>query len=93
MIWNWLKRRYTADMELDSEQIQKQLRRLNKGLKVPVWFPVDLDYYALTAVQVDPDGKTEFFPGKGLPGKVFINEKTGEMRIFHINAFKVDSGK
>lgn len=86
-IWPW--RRYTKRMELDPTKVQKLLNQLNKGKNGP-WVPLD-GYRALTVLEFQSDKSATFNPSEGIPLKVFINVKTGEIKIYHVNFLRPDN--
>lgn len=92
MLWKRLRRRYTKGMEIDSDKVQAQLNRLNRGLARPVWEVSTSQFYALTTVTFKPDGSASFNPAQGHVGLAFINSSTGEIKIFHLNAFRITNG-
>lgn len=87
MLWF---RRYTIRMEIQSK-IDEILKELNGGKITGTWMAIPGNH-ALTVVNFN--GKeANFNPGSGIPLKVFINVKTGEIKIYHATVFlKDDNG-
>ena len=66
----------------DSKKVSAIIRSLNK--KGGSWVAVE-GYYALTSINYSGEkGKAKFDPAKGIPVKIFVNKKDGEVKAFFI---------
>ncbi len=78
-------------MRLDQQLIDKRLAVLNEKDGANTWVRID-GLWAVTKVGFDED-EAEFYPASGIPLIIFANNKTGETKLFHINAFRNYDGK
>lgn len=75
-------------MQIDPQKVQKKLEELNKDGK---FWEVFAGEYALTQVGLSDCDKVTFYPSKGILVKVFINFQTGELKIFPVFIFQVNT--
>ena len=69
----------------NERKINDIIKLLNKqDTDNPFWDVVPTGYYALTEVEILSSGnkRATFMPNRGIPVKVFVNTKTGEVKTF-----------
>lgn len=71
-------------MAENNQKIQQYIQFLNNLTPGQTWVPAD-GYQALTKIDIE---KKVFYPNNGIPVKVFINQTTGEMRMFPASIFE-----
>lgn len=88
MIWKRGKQRYTKKMRESPSKVQAKVIALNKvaptGQKK--WAALD-GFNALTTVNFTVTGQANFNPGHGYPVKAFVNNVTGEIKLYSAYLF------
>lgn len=73
-------------MDVSQEKIAAKLAELNTGLDPAEWVAVD-EQSSLMKTEFK-DGNTVFNLGSALVTKVFMNLKTGELKLYPLSIFK-----
>jgi len=77
----------------DADKVKAKLNELNAGdLKGP--WAIAEGLHALTAFKFDNPGQNEaaeFNPASGVPVKLFVHKRTGELKMFSAFLFRRDS--
>ena len=73
---------------IDPVKITNKVNELNlKDTNNPYWIPVD-GYNAITGMNIQGP-QISFNPNVGVPVKIFVNARTGEIKTFDARAFTV----
>lgn len=87
MLWKWFKGRYTKHVE-SKPKVDNFLEKLNKGLKIPVWYEVP-NFKLLGDVTYEKGRKNVTVnPDSGYIVKVFVNVSSGEVRMYSAVLFE-----
>lgn len=89
MLWRKLRGRYTRRME-DPQKVQDKIIELNKNSKVGKWLAVE-GYQALIDVRWKDGDEITFNLDQGYTLKVFVNNVTGEVKMFAAELFRRDT--
>jgi hypothetical protein len=76
-------------MQENMQKVIDKVNQLNRAEKVAAnrkWSALD-GYNALTTVTFDANNRPIYNPSFGYPIKVFINNATGEMKLFSVYKF------
>ncbi len=72
----------------DFDKVLEELIRLNEGQAQGDWVITE-GFHALTSLKFKgKDKKPTFNPSSGIPVKIFINKKTGELKTYYANQFQ-----
>lgn len=72
----------------DPVKVAAKLNALNTN-GVALWVAAD-GYNAITRMELQDDGSIAFNPSVGVPTKVFVNQATGEIKLFDARTFGRD---
>jgi hypothetical protein len=81
MVYYYLELVYNTNMDKTDKTIEDIIKLLNDSTPGQIWAVLD-GIYAITTVKNNGDNGIEFNPANGIVIKTFINQITGEIKMF-----------